>query len=186
MDNASTHSPGYLESSSVRGGSLASLPYEEYAPEVLVREFLLESAPGAASPGSYFGLSPFEIPESVTVELSSDDRCVFRFSYPNTEPPELSARVVPSDSRISLLLAQHTKKILEVTVTEARGRLRDKNLELDVGVFHDLARQLPAEAVKACLRNSALIRIILFQMPVPFREEIVARLSDLSARRLVG
>ena len=156
---------------------MSTLVYEDYAPAQFVREFTLRTEPTDAAKAFVSGLSPFDVPETVAVELLSDNQCIFRFTYPNSEPADVGRKVLP-DRNVSIVLGKHTRKILEVHVSHARETLSRGNIDLGLPAFVELARTLPTQVAKASFRNSILIRAVLLQMPERFRLEMLARLAD--------
>lgn len=150
------------------------IPYEEYDAAELVRSFSTRIVRGLPQRGVAFAsLSPFDVPESVTAEVTPLGECVIRFGYVNREPPEDAPRVADT-SGIALLLAKHTKKVLAVIVPNAKNRLAEGSLTFDLHTIMELALTLPTEAGRACARNAVLVRAILETLPASYRKQIGA------------
>src|SRR5690349_17445353 len=80
---------------------------------------------------SYSGLSTFQIPSTVTIEVRADYYVAFIFTYPNEEPADAADRIMASlgDSvpNVHFRLGKRTRKIIEVRFTNAAERVRLKD-----------------------------------------------------------
>ena len=158
---------------------MQTLAYEDYSSARFARHSTLFG--GAGQRGFFAGLSPFDIPEDVEIQVFADDRCVFRFRYANSETPEPRRRVFGADPDLSVLLGEHSKKILELHVEEAMTKLSQGNIRMDLSEFEELSHKLPLHAAKASVRNASLVQAVLISIPRKFREQIIQTLIESHA-----
>jgi hypothetical protein len=158
---------------------MATYVLAEYEQEQFNKETKPEHASTSASRISHgwARLSPFNMPDQVS--LSVDELGVVRFilGYPNDEPAR--ARELPVDSDISLRVGRFSGKVLEVLIRNALARFRAGNVTFDAAVVEDLARHLPADRQFACRRNAEVVSLILRQMPHAPRRWVIDQLQTL-------
>ena len=130
----------------------------------------------------YAGLSPFDIPHEVVVEIRSGDECTVFFRYPNDEPPETSPRLA-DDTGIRVVLGRNSKKVLSVIIPDARVRFESGEVTFDRHSMLELALSLPSNVQRSCERSITLTYEILRSMPRPLRRAIAEALGKLSPSR---
>jgi hypothetical protein len=164
------------------GLGMRSLPYDAYEQQAYARDFFITPGPhDADQPYTRTGLSPFDIPVRVNVEVTSADRCLFRFGYSNDEPPEATSKTIPSNTALSALLGKNTGKVLEFRIVNALQVLSSGPIDFDDSVAVTWSANLPTHARKTCMRNTHVVRAILRSMPEKFRLEIVELLRSITA-----
>lgn len=126
---------------------------------------------------SYAGLSPFDIPDAIEVEVTAPAQCIFRFAYPNSEPGDSEFRPASRDGTVSVKLGRNTGKVLELLSTNADTSLVHGNVELDLSFVPSWQAQLPWHARNTCRRNAFLVQRILADIPDHFRRQILAALT---------
>ena len=160
--------------------AMRSLTYDAYQQQAYVREFGLVLPDAAGNQLiSRAGLSPFDIPEKVTVEVSKVNQCVFRFAYANDEPAQAAPQPIPGKRLYSVLLGKNTGKILEFRIADAYGALSQGPIEFDPTAASEWSRSLPTHIQKTSVRSAFLIRGILGSMPDQFRLEVLELLRTI-------
>jgi hypothetical protein len=168
----------------MRWGDMRSLTYDEYEQQAYTRDFFLTpNDQNAGRPYARTGLSPFDVPEKINVEVTSSDRCLFRFTYSNDEPAQQDAHTIPSNTALSALLGRNTGKILEFRITDALQVFSHGPIDFDDSVANEWSQGLPTHARKTCVRNARVVRAILHKMSEHFRFEIVDLLKAITTEK---
>ena len=138
----------------------ATLPLDEYEQEEFASSATYTGPAGRRGTASV-GLSPFQIPEGVDLELRADGSCSFRFRYANDEAPQKQPHQSADDPDIHVVVGRHSGKILEVRVLDSLRYFREGasqfRLSPKASWYPSLAQ--PAQLVAA--RNASLIERIL-------------------------
>jgi hypothetical protein len=144
------------------------------------REMLTEDASG---PSVELSVSPFHVPASVEVTVTSTDECVFGFSYPNEEPGERSWRRIAGTSEIEVHLAHRSKKILAIRFASAMKRLASNTLSFDASAANRWCAEMPAAARFGCRANAGIVSRLLADMPASMRATLAHGLRELNEDR---
>jgi hypothetical protein len=125
---------------------------------------------------AFEGLSSFNIP--TRIELVPDrEQVVFRFSYPDSEPGERVREPVPGRPDVRVLLGAHTKKILEIAVSNLHRFLVLEKGKLPEDGIAALAAEYPSRIQKVLTRNARLISGLFSSLPEATRSRIHQTLS---------
>jgi hypothetical protein len=163
--------------------ALQTIPYWGYAFGEAVQDAYEKVLTPGSSHVSYSGLSPFEIPDSVYVEVHSDNRLVFKFQYPNDEPSEGTKRAVTHDGEISVELGVNSRKVISLEVVNAYEKLQDPNgIDFDQSLASSWQAGLPLHSWNTSRRNLHVIRGILISLPRDFKQELGRALRSQIAR----
>ena len=159
-----------------------TIAYTDYSPAAVSRASLhREPAAEGSSLMRYVGLSPFEVPEQVDVEVQLGNRLAIVFHYPNQEPIEPIPCVVSADGAIKAFLCLHSRKISELTVDHATERLFGGQLQFDEDEIQKCFSHESHDVSVVARRNFEVINSILKSMPRRFRELLAASLREKDA-----
>lgn len=150
-----------------------TLPFTQYSSQRTALDAIERQTPeDPHAPITLSGPSPFEIPQAIDAEIVSDTHVMFRFHYPNDEPPEDDLRLPEEDRAIKILLAKHTKKVLELHLLDPLRQLAVPGSFFHPRMIAEWIEPLPAEAFNAAVRNAAIVGRILSDMPDSFRHTL--------------
>lgn len=150
---------------------LAEYEQEDYNKEV--RPPARGAGPGVGAHG-WARLSPFNMPDQVTVVVDPDGGVRFVFGYPNDEPA--LDRPVPVTDDLDLCVGRFSGKVLEARIRNALARFRAGTFTFDPCVADRWATGLPADRQFACRRNAEVVSMIVRTMPQDARRWVVAQL----------
>lgn len=158
---------------------MGTISYAEYRREMAKLDADSQEERGArGAPEDYDGLSWFDVPVAVDVDLLPQyDRCIFRFVYSDAEAPEDGPRELPSNSSVLVRLGRHSRKILEIHLLNAREALKGSDPIFDADLVLAWVPKLPPRVGKVLARNARVIAGILEEMPSALRARLVSELE---------
>jgi hypothetical protein len=167
---------------------MPTLRYDEYARKSGTKLAIRAQLKPSDDTVAYFGLSPFDVPEAMTVSVLGDDSCIFHFDYPNAERPERSPRKASPDGRVEVILGENTRKVLQVFVQDPKTFLGHNNPQLDSALAAGWRQGVASNVAKSAERSVNLVNTILASMPQAFRREILtaieAEIADAPQQRV--
>lgn len=134
------------------------------------------------------GLSPFDVPVSVKIEITPSGEAIFVYAYPDSEVAEKNALQWPGLTGVGAVLGVYSRRILRLQVSAADMLLNAGPLRLDPRSAWAWFAEESTEIQLAGSRNAEVISRIMSEMPDSVRQAVidVARSNRSSANRTIS
>lgn len=157
-----------------------NLPNYSFSAGIL--QALQRAKPRSRGGLSFRGPSPFEIPESVEFVIVNPNLLRIRFGYSDNEKAERQERRASADGLITVLLAEKTKKILQLSFQQDIIELLESDFSFDrdglMVAFGDKA--LTNQAANSFTRSVLVIQTILNSAPNELKDSLRAAAQTMA------
>lgn len=120
----------------------------------------------------YVGLSSFNIPESLEMQVVDPGELRVRFCYSDKERGEEEPYKIPDQPGVYLYLGKYTKKVIEIRASDAVDFLLNQQGRLSSSGIAKLAEQFPTRQQNVLTRNAEAVSLILSTMPKKLRQKV--------------
>jgi hypothetical protein len=139
-------------------------------------EAVARDATATEADGSVTGISPFEVPTSITLQIQQKQVLDVRLTYPNSDPPASTSFRARADGKTTVSVGRHSGRVFHLAVNRPQDALRQPDfafIEPSCVQEYIEALHLPHWERESALRNARLVSEIVHRMDESTRSMIL-------------